>query len=106
MKEYYTILSGIVRKYLEDQFEILAMELTTYEILTDFEKSFGKNPDIRIKLEELLQLSDLVKFAKEAPSTERNINNLDKAIEFVELTKPDIQKDQEKEDELNKKEND
>lgn len=92
IKEYYTKLSGIVRTYLENQFGVKALELTTFEILMDFELLYGKNQEIKSKLEELLELSDLVKFAKEAPSSARNLENLDKATLFVELTKPDVQK--------------
>ncbi len=90
IKDYYTRLSGIVRIYLENQFVINALESTTIEILNNFERAFGKNKDIKTKLEELLQLSDLVKFAKEMPTPDMNLKNLDKAILFVELTKPAI----------------
>ena len=84
----------------------MALESTTYEILRDFEKSYGRNPLITTKLEDLLQLSDLVKFAKEAPSSELNINNLDKAIEFVELTKPGVSEEPAREENSNMQEND
>ncbi len=91
IKEYYTKLSGIVRTYLENQFSINALELTTLEILMDFELLYGKDNEIKSKLEELLELSDLVKFAKEAPSSVKNLENLDKATVFVELTQQKIQ---------------
>lgn len=91
IKEYYTKLSAIVRTYLEKQFSIKALELTTLEILMDFELLFGRDPEITNKLEELLGLSDLVKFAREAPSSLKNLENLDIAISFVEETKMSIQ---------------
>lgn len=90
IKDYYTRLSEIIRIYLEDQFNVNAPELTTRETLISFEKIFGKDEKIKNKLLELLQLSDLVKFAKKAPLPDENKINLDKAIAFVELTKPDI----------------
>lgn len=90
IKEYYTLLSGIVRTYLEAQFNMPALESTTHEILPAFELKYGKNTDLRSKLEELLELSDLVKFAKEAPLPDENIRNINKAILFVELTKPEF----------------
>jgi hypothetical protein len=89
IKEYYTRLSGIVRTYLEDQFGFPAMESTTSEIISAFEKVYGKNADMKSKLEELLQLSDLVKFAKGSPLPDENKLNIDKAIFFVEMTKHD-----------------
>ncbi len=96
IKEFYTRLSEIVRIYLEAQFKVNALESTTREILLSFETAFGKNSEIRNKLENLLQLSDLVKFAKEAPLPSENKSNLDKAIEFVELTKPAVTESVEK----------
>jgi hypothetical protein len=93
IKEFYTRLSGIVRTYLENQFDVPAMESTTPVILATFAESYGKNKDIILKLDELLQFSDLVKFAKEAPPPDENKRNIDKAMVFVELTKPqEIQK--------------
>lgn len=89
IKEYYTRLSGIVRTYLEDQFGFPAMESTTSEIVSAFEKVYGKNADLKSKLEDLLQLSDLVKFAKGSPLPDENKQNIDKAMFFVEMTKPD-----------------
>ena len=40
------------------------------------------------KLKEILVLADLVKFAKEKPLPADNELSMDKAISFVELTKP------------------
>jgi len=104
IKDYYTQLSGIVRTYIENQFAINALESTTCEILKRFEKVYGKNRDIKNKLEELLQLSDLVKFAKEIPTPDMNLKNLDKAILFVELTKP-VTTEKHEENEITKPEN-
>jgi len=104
IKDYYTKLSGIVRTYIENQFGINALESTTVEILKNFQKVYGKDRDIKAKLEELLQLSDLVKFAKETPFADLNLKNLDKAVLFVELTKP-AAVSEEKENETDKKKN-
>jgi hypothetical protein len=90
IKEFYTKLSGIVRIYIENQFNIPALESTTPEILRSFELVYGRNDGIKTRLVELLELSDLVKFAKEAPSPDVNRNNIEKAIQFVDLTKPMI----------------
>jgi hypothetical protein len=98
IKDFYTNLSGIVRNYIENQFDIPALESTTPEILKSFEFKYGKNAGIKTRLDELLQLSDLVKFAKEAPMPDINRNNIEKAIQFVDMTKPeaDFEKQSEK----------
>jgi hypothetical protein len=89
VKDFYTRLSAIVRTYLEEQFDVPAMESTTSEILPVFREAYGDNSEIIPLLEELLHLSDLVKFAKETPLAATNMKNINKAIQFVELTKPE-----------------
>ena len=64
-KQYYSEVTDVLRNYIEDRFEIRAMEETTDEILANFryrrdllnEKSFTN-------LSQILSLADLVKFAK------------------------------------------
>jgi hypothetical protein len=43
--------------------------------------------DLTGKLRGLLDLADLVKFAKQKPVASENEENMDRAFEFVELTK-------------------
>jgi len=62
-KRYYTELTEIMRRYLEDRFDIDAMDRTTDEIL-DIIAAAGECVN---RLEELLRESDLVKFAKFSP---------------------------------------
>lgn len=86
LKNYYSALSDITREYIENRFNISALEQTTEEILYGFrrvaidEKSLGK-------LKQLLSLADLVKFAKEQPLPNENEQSLLNAREFVEGTK-------------------
>jgi hypothetical protein len=64
-KQYYSEVTDVLRNYIEDRFEIRAMEETTDEILDNFmyrkdllsEKSYQY-------LSQILSLADLVKFAK------------------------------------------
>ena len=64
-KQYYSEVTDVLRNYIEERFEIRAMEQTTDEILDSFryrknllgEKSFTN-------LSQILSLADLVKFAK------------------------------------------
>ncbi|MDO8365392.1 MAG: hypothetical protein Q7T20_01260 [Saprospiraceae bacterium] len=65
-KEHYAELSLILREYLETRYGIAALESTTDEIqkmlsATDFPAAF------RPRLKELLQKTDLVKYAKSQP---------------------------------------
>jgi len=86
IKEYQSELSHIIREYIEDRYEILALESTTDEILRDLkEKDF--NEDLKGNLREMLQLADLVKFAKAEPPVERHGQLMEFAEDFVTKTK-------------------
>ncbi|HYW95502.1 MAG TPA: hypothetical protein VE870_07950 [Bacteroidales bacterium] len=88
VKEYYVVLSDTVRKYVEEQFGVDAMESTTDETLQKF-KRFAHDDHLLLEmLESLLNLSDLVKFAKEDPTPTENETNLNNAYLFVEKTRP------------------
>ncbi len=86
IKEHYTILSDAVRVYIEERYQIDAMESITSEILYKFRKYAYDDSLLLELLEDLLQLSDLVKFAKEDPSPAENETNLNKAYIFIEKT--------------------
>ena len=80
-------LSDTVRAYIEDRYGIAAMESVTYEILDNF-KQYSYDDEMLIEmLESLLNLSDLVKFAKENPNAAENEIHLNQAYIFVEKTK-------------------
>ena len=87
VKEYYSIMTDIVRWYIEERFSINAVEMTTDEIISGMnDKSLES--DVQSKLSETLILADLVKFAKEKPLPLDNDNSLSKSIEFVKRTIP------------------
>jgi len=88
VKEYYTRLTGITRKYIERQFDIPAMESTTDEILDAFKRTNLEDNLLDEILKELLELADLVKFAKEDPLPVDNQTNLNNAYIFVQKTYP------------------
>jgi hypothetical protein len=89
VKEYYTRITWIIRWYIYKRFEIHALEETSDEIL-HYIGSLNLD-DINLKnLESLLNLADLVKFAKGEPKPEDNIVHLDNAYEFIKKTKQDI----------------
>ncbi len=90
VKDYYTRLTDIIRVYLEDRYDVPAMEQTTQEILTQFK---GENSAIKGKLfsglQKTLDTSDLVKFAKYTPLADENHYVLVQAYALVEETKPE-----------------
>ena len=87
VKDYYTRLTDIVRIYIEDRFRISAMEQTTFEILSDFNKK-EKEVDKKsvTELKEILELADFVKFAKLTPLPDENHKMLSNAYLFVKET--------------------
>jgi hypothetical protein len=88
VKAFYTRLTGITRSYIERQWGIPAMERTTYEILKAFRKVNTENGMLEEMLSGLLELADLVKFAKEDPLPVDNQSNLNNAYLFVQKTYP------------------
>jgi len=88
VKLFYTRLTEISRHYIERQYGIPAMELTTEEILDAFHRSNTEDPVLDEMLKELLDLADLVKFAKQDPLPAENLTNLNAAYLFVQKTYP------------------
>ena len=86
IKLYYTRLTEIIRMYIERRFEIKAMEETSNEILNEFQEREIENINYSI-LEQLLNLADLVKFAKGEPLPDENITHMENAYTFVKNTK-------------------
>lgn len=85
-KDYYSTLTDTVRLYLEERFDIFAMEETTREILTDLKTADISDAD-KAYLKKILNQADMVKFAKFTPSDEDGFSSLHQSIEFVERTK-------------------
>lgn len=77
-KEHYAALSLILREYLESRYGIAALESTTSEIqmmLVSTDLPTGS----RDLLEEILQKTDLVKYARSEPSAATHLAVLEKA---------------------------
>jgi len=89
LKEYYTELTDVVRVYIGRMFEINAMEMTSEEILDTLRYMRREKKEAYIKLQNMLQTSDLVKFAKWKPLSDESEQSLRDAFAFVEQTKPE-----------------
>lgn len=85
-KEYYTRLSDILRLYIERRFQVNAPEMTTSEILDLFRRD-KLTQSVYQNLKQILQLSDLVKFAKLGPQESEHELSLMNAYLFVNQTK-------------------
>lgn len=97
-KEYFTLLTDTLRKYIVDRFGINAMEMTSGEIL-EFIHSESEAKSVYESLKQILELSDFVKFAKLHPLPDENELSLMNAYLFVnqtkivEVSKPDESKE-------------
>ena len=85
-KEYYSSISDTIRLYIEERFKVNALESTTSEIMKAF-RSQVVDKESKDKLQQLLMLSDLVKFAKQFPIISEHTFTLQNAFDFVNETK-------------------
>ncbi|MEM9678948.1 MAG: hypothetical protein AAF901_01380 [Bacteroidota bacterium] len=97
VKEYYSELTDIIRKYLDEKVYNRAMESTTDELITRLQllkdgNQFPFSKDTLSNLETLLKRADLVKFAKSTPDTalaEMDRTTIDKELDSVKATLPE-----------------
>lgn len=86
IKAYQSELTYITREYVENRYAIPALESTTGEILRDLKTV--NFPDALVqKMREMLQLADMVKFAKAKPPEEKHTQLMGYAEEIIETTK-------------------
>ncbi len=88
VKLFYSRLTDIIRQYIELRYAVPAMEQTTEEILAAFEKSALINEPVRQELKVMLELADLVKFAKWHPVAGEHEASQQAAYDFILRTKP------------------
>lgn len=86
-KQFQTELTDILRQYIEDRFNVNAMEKTTDEILDELYELSEQQKSSLTSLKQILQLADLVKFAKYKPLADENQLSFMNAKMFVEQTK-------------------
>ncbi len=86
IKAYYIRVSEIIRRYIEGRYFIIAMEMTTFELVKRL-RGAEAEPKIVDLIHDFLAQCDLVKFAKYWPTADENADILEKAIAIVERTK-------------------
>lgn len=82
-KKYYTGLTEILRRYLENRFRVYSLELTTAETLEALVKTGFKKDASYNQVKSVLNSADLVKFAKYKPEPEENELHYQTAWDFV-----------------------
>lgn len=85
-KEYYTLITETLRRYIVGRFGINAMEMTSGEILDIIRKQHEAD-SVYNNLQQILNLSDFVKFAKMNPLPDENDLSMMNAYLFINQTK-------------------
>jgi hypothetical protein len=94
VKEYYSRVTDIMRRYIERQMGHPAMESTAYEVV-EIIRSLKPGKELMAGCESLMELSIGVKYAKQTPSESDHHRALATLEDFLEEYKP---KEEQKED--------
>jgi hypothetical protein len=86
-KEYYSETTEIIRRFLEDQYGLLALESTSDEILGQLRPLSAAQSLLKV-FRSFFTTADLVKFAKYLPTPEENEQELTWAFHFVRTMTP------------------
>ena len=106
VKYFHSIVTDVLRTYIENRFDIMAMEKTSQEIISSFTNNKLLDDDSFEKLKQILTLADFVKFAKYKPLPDDNEQSLNNAYKFVLNTKKvvDLYNPEKEEDKSDKNE--
>jgi hypothetical protein len=84
VKEFHEQLTYILREYLEKKYEFNALEQSTYEIINSVELKISDKNQL-ITISDILQIADLIKFAKASIDEDLNEKFLNKSIDLVSI---------------------
>lgn len=85
-KVFFSQINYVLRKYLEDRFRMKALEETSSEIMNEL-KYRVKDKALFEDLYMSLNLTDMVKFAQQAPTESECVRSLELVIQLVDKTK-------------------
>jgi len=85
-EQYYVLLSGIARHYLENRFGLRAPEMTTEEFFDVASRSTVLREEHRSLVSAFLEHCDMVKFARYGPSPEEAAQAFGAAVRLVDET--------------------
>jgi len=87
IKEYYSEVTEIIRRFFERRWDVIALELTTEEILVQM-KSIPEALTVWREMELFFISADLVKFAKSQPTPADHENEMHTAYDIVRAMVP------------------
>jgi len=90
-KQFHSQLTEIIRTYIEERFDIPAMERTSAEVLESFNSHAIIDGNAFLMLKQMLITADFVKFAKAVPVADENELSMNNGYDFVLKTKPVFQ---------------
>ena len=96
-KEYFTGLTDILRVYIDRRFHINAVEMTSSQIIDTLKKN-EETKAVNEQLEMILEIADIVKFANARPLADDNEVAYQRAVNFVEATRPVVEQSEKKEE--------
>jgi hypothetical protein len=89
VKEYYSEVTEIIRRFFERRWNVIALELTSEEILIQM-KNVPESLIVWKEMESFFLTADLVKFAKYQPSPEEHGDEMRIAYEIVRAMVPKV----------------
>lgn len=93
-KSFYSGITDALKFYMEDRFGVDAPEMTTAELFDALKGDKDITPEMFVRLKELFERADFVKFAKHVADEEENAGALPLAVSFVTSTyQADIEKE-------------
>ncbi len=86
-KDHYFRLSDIFRRYIENRFNVPAVEQTTQELSPEIESLQDMTASVKTTTQAFLKQSDLIKFAKHTPATDEIDHSHQDVLTVIEQTK-------------------
>lgn len=86
IKAYQSELTHIMRQYIEERYDVPALEMTSSEIKKSLIK-LKLDDQLIAKMDDILQIADVVKFAKGKVGPEINQQFMSDSIDWVQRTK-------------------
>ena len=93
-KAFYSELSDIIRRYIEGRFFIIAIEMTTGQLLANMREA-EVDDEYCDMMQQFLSLCDMVKFAKYVPPNSEKEYAVATAYDFVHRTKLIVEEEKE-----------
>lgn len=91
-KKYYSELTSIIKEYMEARWNFPATKLLSDDLLEYLKNEKWLDENEIENLSVIFKISDLAKFAKYKPTPEETKLHMEKAINFINLTKTDSPK--------------